>query len=176
MYTLHVKGVVCRQDVSQSQRPSPLTSFLPLTFLKGVSSIVCTQSFKVCPLASNVLLSFADASITNICSNVRYESTNTYIASPNFPDNYPPNLACSCSVTAKTPGVRVTLEIVYLAIKYNSPCQDWLRVGRKHICGTSSDLFTGTRIPIEFHSDGEESHSGFWLNFKGQHFNLSHSQ
>ncbi|ELU12439.1 hypothetical protein CAPTEDRAFT_222425 [Capitella teleta] len=107
-----------------------------------------------------------DSSITNICSNVRYESENTYIASPNFPDNYPPNLTCSCVVTPVSPGVRVTMEILYLAIKYNSPCQDWLRVGRKRTCGTSSDLFTGSRIPIEFHSDGEESHSGFWLNFK----------
>ena len=63
---------------------------------------------------------------------------------------------------------QVQMEIVYLAIKYTYPCRDWLGIGRRRTCGTTVDLFQGTSIPIEFHSDGDDSHSGFWLHFQGK--------
>ena len=58
------------------------------------------------------------------------------------------------------------MEIVYMAVKFDNPCKDWLKIGRRKICGTRIDLFSGRRIPIEFHSNEADSHSGFWLHFQ----------
>ena len=91
----------------------------------------------------------SDVAVKDICSQVEIEATSTYIASPNFPDNYPPNLDCSCVVSAvgSRDEVRVRLEVVYLAVKYTNPCKDWLKIGRRRTCGTSVDLYRWTIRP-----------------------------
>ena len=70
---------------------------------------------------------FTEKRITDVCSNTRYVTRSTYIASPGFPENYPPGVNCRCIVSS-APSSRVKLEIVYLAVKYTSPCKDWLQV------------------------------------------------
>ena len=104
--------------------------------------------------------------ITDVCSTADYKASSLYIASPNFPDNYPPDKDCRCVISALSPGAKVRMEIVHLEIKYTSPCDDWLKIGRRRTCGTNVDLYEGSVIPIHFHSDKTDSHSGFWLHFK----------
>ena len=50
-----------------------------------------------------------DTKITDICSTAEYEATSTYIASPNFPENYPPNEDCRCVVSSTDPDAKVNL-------------------------------------------------------------------
>ena len=69
---------------------------------------------------------------------------------------------CICNILCN----QVQLEVVYLAVKYTWPCKDWLQIGRRRTCGTNVDLYQGRTIPISFHSDKDESHSGFWLHFQ----------
>ena len=112
---------------------------------------------------------FSDAAVTSICSPISYVTSDTYIASPNFPDNYPPNQSCSCVVVAPLSGVEVMLEIVHLAVRLSKPCHDWLRVGSKKTCGTIGGATVKARSTrIEFHSDKDGGQRGFWVHVRGK--------
>ena len=54
-----------------------------------------------------VFILVTDSSVTDVCSHTEYEAERTYIASPNFPENYPPNLQCHCVVTAADADTKV---------------------------------------------------------------------
>ena len=108
---------------------------------------------------------FPDVRVTDICAPVQYEvSGASYIASPSFPANYPPNLSCACLITAPSVGVDVKLEVVHMAIRYARPCADWLQIGSRKMCGTTMDFYVGSAIPILFHSDVSAGHRGFWIH------------
>ncbi len=109
------------------------------------------------------LLFYPDEELTDMCDEISFDTQATFLSSPKFPDNYPPDLTCACVVTSRSPGAHVVIEVVHMAIKFTDPCRDWLRIGSRRMCGTSMNLFTGRRIPIELHTDGQDSHSGFWL-------------
>lgn len=57
-----------------------------------------------------ISLLFPDTSVTDICSNKEYSAESTYIASPNFPQNYPPKKQCDCVVTAENNDAKVGLH------------------------------------------------------------------
>ncbi len=71
-------------------------------------------------LAMTFDLYFPDTKITDICSTAEYEATSTYIASPNFPENYPPNKDCRCVVSSTDPDAKVILANLLSEVKY--PC------------------------------------------------------
>ena len=89
-----------------------------------------TTPIKLCPAisAQSVLytlamifdLYFPDTKITDICSTAEYEATSTYIASPNFPENYPPNKDCRCVVSSTDPDAKVILANLLPEVKYPS--------------------------------------------------------
>ena len=116
--------------------------------------------------------SFSDNRIVDICQNIDFETREVFISSTNFPQNYPPELDCSCFVSSSGSGALVHLEVVYMSILYSFPCRDWLRVGRTRMCGITVDLFSGQHIPLEFHSDKEGGHSGFWLQMQGTYVSV----
>ena len=55
--------------------------------------------------------------VTDVCSTVDFKASSLYIASPNFPDNYPPNMDCRCVISSPNENAKVQMEIVYLAVK-----------------------------------------------------------
>ncbi|CAH1799741.1 unnamed protein product, partial [Owenia fusiformis] len=101
----------------------------------------------------------------DICTDTIYVGTSGYVSSPNFRGNYPPNLDCTCALTAP-PGVLIRVEILYLAIHYRSPCSDYLQIGDNKLCGFSHETFTDSAFLLNFHTDEIDSHQGFWINFR----------
>lgn len=102
-----------------------------------------------------------------MCGEITFSAHEGYLTSPNFPTKYPPNITCDCSLSSAD-GSNMKLDIIYLAIKFDSPCNDWLKVGNKKICGFSTSNYEGSSFDIQFHSDGVDDHSGYWLYFEGK--------
>ena len=112
---------------------------------------------------------FSDSLTHDICGvQTSYETDRGYLASPNFPGNYPPKRDCRCSISSND-GSRVRMEVIYLAIHFTTPCADYLKVGNRKICGFSTDMFSSSTLPLHFHSDAGESHHGFWVYFQGRY-------
>ena len=105
-----------------------------------------------------------ESRISDVCRDVNYEMSTAYLASPNFPNNYPPNLACSCVVSGTTARSSVRVHVLYLAIRHSEPCSDWLVLGDRRVCGSYAvQSVTRNSVKINFHTDKELSHSGFWI-------------
>ena len=80
-----------------------------------------------------------DSDTINICSNTQVKAFEGYIATPNFPNKYPPSMDCQCSLRVIGRTTRIQLQAIHFIIKYDDPCKDWLEVKmgtqRRKLCG-----------------------------------------
>lgn len=133
-----------------------------------------------------------DTALTNICSNVVFESTSGgHLVSPRFPEMYPARRNCTCTITASGSGhsdngdvnedadedasASMRIGVGFFLIKSNEPCRDWLSIQvddrpPDRRCGFLSnvDQFVGKRAVVNFRSDRTEQEMGFWLYFHGK--------
>jgi hypothetical protein len=122
---------------------------------------------------------FADNDITDICTSIPEYLTNTgYIATPNFPNEYPPNLHCMCSLASLSDDVQIRLEFTHFIIKYDHPCKDWVEIAMdgqvRRLCGAYRSTLLSRALNLTFHSDGDNGHQGLWLNFASKGHKESH--
>jgi hypothetical protein len=135
-----------------------------------------------------------DTALTNICSNVVFESTSGgHLVSPRFPEMYPARRNCTCTISASGSGHddkgdisgnddgadndasgSARIGVGFFLIKSNEPCRDWLSIQvddrpADRRCGYLSnvDQFVGKRAVVNFRSDRTEQDMGFWLYFRG---------
>ena len=72
-----------------------------------------------------------DEAVTELCTPVSYYAYDGYLATPNFPHEYPANLDCACSMQLTGTGAHIQLEATHFIIKYDQPCQDWVSIHLK---------------------------------------------
>ncbi|KAI0210837.1 hypothetical protein LSAT2_004385, partial [Lamellibrachia satsuma] len=124
-----------------------------------------------CSLApSNGIIRHTD--IVDICRTDSFDSGSGYLATTNFPNEYPPNLHCACSLTAIQDGdsnAMVQLEVVHFVVKYDVPCNDWLEIvtpdDRWRVCGAYRSTVKSAALNLTFHSDQTNGHEGVWVRF-----------
>ena len=125
----------------------------------------------------------------DICSQVEESLSEGYIRSPQYPDHYPTNADCLCSLRADVWTSKIQLSFYDLLLETREGrCRaDWLMLrqeSQKHRhCGA---IMTGTKnitsdsnsIALQFHSDDNDNKTqnfqyfsrklkGFWLHFSG---------
>ena len=70
--------------------------------------------------------------LIDICSNEKHRLYSGYLSSPGFPDMYPPQQNCSCSLSAP-PGHKLQISTAFFLLKSSSPCHDWLQVSYSNL-------------------------------------------
>lgn len=112
-----------------------------------------------------------DLEVTDMCSTTSYTTNSGYLATPNFPNEYPPNLDCTCVLEVNQRGTRVQLEATHFIIKHDSPCKDWVEITMsgqmRRLCGAYRSTLFNKSFNLTFHSDDEFGHQGLWLHFSG---------
>ena len=110
--------------------------------------------------------------LTDICSSTLYKASDGYLSSPSFPEMYPPEKNCTCSLRAP-PNQHVQIDSAFFLLKSSRPCRDWLRITADNDettkCGyvPEQKRFLGQEVTINFKSDAHDTEMGFWLRFSG---------
>ena len=121
------------------------------------------------PMGLKMVRFFSDLDVTNMCEATVYTTRAGYIATPNFPNEYPPNLHCACSLTVSEAGSRVQLEATHFIIKHDNPCKDWVEIAmsgsKRRLCGAYRSTLFNQEFNLTFHSDQTNGHQGLWLHF-----------
>ncbi|KAK2183174.1 hypothetical protein NP493_321g02001 [Ridgeia piscesae] len=116
----------------------------------------------------------ADVDIKDICRQSSFDSASGYLATTNFPSEYPPNLHCACSLTTiqdddSDVSAMVQLEVVHFVVKYDVPCNDWLEIvtpnDKWRVCGAYRSTVKTAAVNITFHSDQDTGHEGVWMRY-----------
>ena len=116
---------------------------------------------------------FPEKSLTNVCSDKQYTQTLGYLSSPSFPEMYPANMNCTCTLSA-APSGQVKLDSPFFLLKAGTPCQDWVQIttetGQATKCGYIPEQrpVVGQHLTVNFHSDKRNTEMGFWFKFSGR--------
>ena len=124
----------------------------------------------------NPVFPLTDADITDICSSMSsYVTQSGYISTPNFPNEYPPDLHCTCSLNSLVEDSQIRLDFTHFIIKYDYPCKDWVEIvmdGQvRRLCGAYRSTLLSAALNLTFHSDSVQGHQGLWLHFTGWKIN-----
>ena len=113
-----------------------------------------------------------DNDVLDICSTTSFKTSNGYIATPNFPNEYPPNLHCGCSMESLDKGSEIQLDFTHFIVKYDYPCKDWVELElagqKRRLCGAYRSTLLTRDFNLTFHSDDKQGHQGLWLHFSGR--------
>ncbi|XP_072441448.1 suppressor of tumorigenicity 14 protein homolog isoform X2 [Chiloscyllium punctatum] len=92
---------------------------------------------------------------------------NGSLASPLYPNNYPPNINCVWTITVPNPKLRLRIQFPTLRLEGLQPnCEkDWISIDGKRYCGEYSRSLvvpsTSNVLKVQFHSDFYTSNLGF---------------
>lgn len=124
----------------------------------------------------------------DICSTTEKWVTEGYIRSPNYPEHYPAEQACMCTLEASwnAKGITVDMDVYELLLEKNKrdECADWLVLEhggkRDRYCGQMLNQkisVPSSQVKLYFFSDGNDRErqefeyfqrklKGFWLHFR----------
>ena len=112
----------------------------------------------------------------DICStHGTIKSQSGYIATPNYPNNYPADRDCVVNIEVQE-HQRITLTILDMDLESNMSiqCLDWMYTmdGKRSVtlCGRRGNepiKMLSNLLLLKFKSNGIENHKGFWLYFEG---------
>ncbi|KAK3097321.1 hypothetical protein FSP39_008614 [Pinctada imbricata] len=110
--------------------------------------------------------------ICNIHGTIRSQSG--YLATPNYPNNYPSNKACSVDIRVEEHQT-INLMILDMDLESNMSvqCLDWMYTmdGKRSVtlCGRRGNepirMLSNTLL-LKFVANGIENHKGFWIYFE----------
>jgi hypothetical protein len=129
-----------------------------------------------CPLYTMIQCPYrlpAGSKLTDICSNADYMTRRGFMATPYFPQLYPPKQNCSCELEAEG---GVQLLSAFFLLRSSAPCKDWLSIGlddsqEVRRCGyvPQQGPYESSRIRLNFNSDKSSQDMGFWLPFHSKY-------
>ncbi|CAF1490515.1 unnamed protein product, partial [Adineta steineri] len=140
----------------------------------GVSKceVVLTQQFihKCSDEATYLFISYQciqNSTVLDVCSKRSLTLINGInLISPMFPNEYPNNINCSCSIESKKKS-NVMIDVENLS--FNLQDNDHLLSFTGTIPFGASLLTTKNRLDLNFQTDETLSQSGFWIRLNGYH-------
>ena len=109
-------------------------------------------------------------------------STDGYVVSLNYPDDYSPDSSCQCLLSTTDPDSHLRLEVLDMHLS-PGPNPTWARDWLEYV-SELADWGEGTRLSglqkgasgdvhshqvyLNFKSDGEKEARGFWIRYQGE--------